>query len=195
LRQLVAAERGLASPDREQHIAGHAELLFDGGERGAVLDGELLSLLGEPRDVGLLDVVGRRLDELGLPARRRAFPARQIEVGQRQIGLEPAGGRIEGAARDPHARGLRPQIVQPFAERRIDRRAPRRRGRYRKKPDGQQDRCTSLQSTHRAMTLSRFAPARTKQQKTPKVWKRPYRTATMNSRGKRSSTLPSKQRG
>ena len=77
-----------------------------------MLGGELLGLLGEPRNVRLLEVVGRRLHELRLSARRRSLPARKIEIGQRQIGLEPARRRIEGPARDAHALRLRPQHLR-----------------------------------------------------------------------------------
>src|SRR5260370_37617819 len=80
LRQLVAAERGLAAPNRKQDVSGHTELLLDRGERARVLGGELFRLLGEMRDRGLPDVIGRRLHEFRLPTRRRAFPAGKIKI-------------------------------------------------------------------------------------------------------------------
>ena len=63
-----------------------------------MLGREFFRLLGKARDGRLFDVVGRRLHELGLPTRRHALPTRKIEVGQRQIGLEPVRCRIEGPA-------------------------------------------------------------------------------------------------
>ena len=98
LRQLVAAESGLAAPDRQQDIARNAVLLLDRRKRAAVLGREFLRLLGEPGDTGLADVIGGRLHELGLSARRRAGPSGQIKVGQRQIGLDPADRHIESPA-------------------------------------------------------------------------------------------------
>ena len=119
LGQLVGAERGLAAPDRQQHVAGHAELLLDRRQRAFVLDGELLGLRGQPRDVRVLDVVGRRLHELGLAGRRPAGAARNIEVRQRQIGLHAADRRIESLARNAHGLRLRPQRFEPALKRRF----------------------------------------------------------------------------
>jgi len=46
-----------------------------------VLRGELFGFTGESGDIRLLDVIGRRLHEFGLAARRRAFATGQVEVG------------------------------------------------------------------------------------------------------------------
>jgi hypothetical protein len=89
-------------------------LLLDRGERARVLGGELFRLLGKMRDARFPDVIGRRLHELGLPARRRAFPAGKIKIGQREVGLERARRRIECRARNAKRLRLRPQLLQPF---------------------------------------------------------------------------------
>jgi cold shock CspA family protein/ribosome-associated translation inhibitor RaiA len=146
LRQLVAAERGLAPPDREEDIARHAELLLDRGKRPGMLGGELFALRGEVGDVRLLDVVGRRLHEFSLPARRRAFPARKIEIRQRQIRLDPARRRIEGPARDAQRLRLRPQVLEPFLKARISRSCRGERGC--RKPKTHDDSCIRTNSTH-----------------------------------------------
>ena len=126
VRQLVAAKRGLAAPDRQDHVRRHAEFLLDGGEHGTVLGGEFLAALGKPRDGPFADVVGRGLDEFGLPARRLALAARQVEIGQLQIGLDPLHRGIEGLARDAHGLRLRPQALDPSRKGRIGRGASRR---------------------------------------------------------------------
>ena len=76
---------------------------------------ELLALRGEPRDRAFAHVVRRRLHELGL-LRRRVGAARHGEIGQRQIGLEPARRRIEGRARDAELLRLGPERLQEFAK-------------------------------------------------------------------------------
>ncbi len=119
LGQLVAPEVGFAAPDREQNVAGHPELPLDGGERDLMLLGEPPALLGEPRDARLLDVVGRRLHEFGLARRGSALLSGQVEVGQREVGLQRARRQIEGRARDTHFTRLRPQRRQPLREGRI----------------------------------------------------------------------------
>ncbi len=152
LRQPVAAECRLATPDREQDISRHAELLLDCGERAAVLGGELFALLGKVRDVRLLDVVGRRLHEFSLPARRRALPARKIEIGQRQIGLEPARRRVEGRARDTERLRLRPDLLQPPVKCRVG--CLRRHDSRCRKPGTHKYRCIIANSTHCLLALS-----------------------------------------
>ena len=114
LGQLVAAERSLAAPDREQHIGRHPEFLLDRGKGASVLGGQPLRPPGEPRNIGLLDVVGRGLDEFGLSARRHTFPAGQIEIGKSEIRLDSARCSVEGPARDPHALRLRPSPSSHF---------------------------------------------------------------------------------
>jgi hypothetical protein len=114
LGQLVGAEVRLAAPDRQQHIARHPGLLLDRGQRASVLGRELLRLPRHARDIRFLDVVGRRLHELGLAARRCTLAARQVEIGQRQIGFDPARRRVERVARNAERLGLRPQIGKPF---------------------------------------------------------------------------------
>jgi hypothetical protein len=90
-----------------------------------VLGGEFLGVFGEPPDRAFPDVVGGRLHELGLSALGARAP-RQIEIGQREIGLEAADGFIEGAARDTHGLRLRPKLLQPFLEPDVGRRCRRR---------------------------------------------------------------------
>jgi hypothetical protein len=153
LRQPVAAERGLAAPDREQHVARHAELVLDRRERTGVLGGELLGLRRQVRDAGLADVGGRRLHELRLPARRRAFAPGQLEIGQRQIRLKPARRRLERAARNPERLRLRPELLQPFLKAGIGR---HRRGNARcRKPADHDDARIVSKSTHDLLALSR----------------------------------------
>jgi hypothetical protein len=97
--------------------------LLDFGKCRAVFGRELLAALRKPRNRGFTDVVGRCLDELGLLGLTPPLAARQFEVGQRQIGLEPLDGGAEGLARDAHGLRLRPQALQPAAEGRVRRRA------------------------------------------------------------------------
>ena len=113
LRQLVGSEGRLASPDREQHISRHPELLLNGSQRAAVLGCKLLRLFRQMSDVALLDVIGGGLHEFRLPAGRGALPAGKIEVGKREIGLDALRRRLEGPARDPERLGIRPQTLQP----------------------------------------------------------------------------------
>ena len=121
LRQLVVAEVRLASPDREEHVAGNAELLLDGRERSVVLRRKLLTSLCEARNARFPDIVGRRLHELGLSTRRRALPSRQIEVRQRKIWLHSLRRRIEGPPRYAERLRLRPETLQPPLKQRIGR--------------------------------------------------------------------------
>ena len=73
-------------------------------KRRAMLLAQLASLRGERVERGLFQVLRRRLHEFRL--RRLAVrPARDDEIGQRQIRLEPARRRIEGRARTPSAGG------------------------------------------------------------------------------------------
>ena len=116
---LGVAEVGLAAPDREQHRPRHAELLFDRGERRGVLGAKLRAFRGEAGHVRLLEIIGRRLDELGLPALRRLGAPGDREIGQRQIGLEPLGCGIEGRPADPHRLRIRPRAGKPLLERGI----------------------------------------------------------------------------
>ena len=118
VRQLVAAVSGLAAPDRQQHRGLHAELPLDRIERRAVRVEEFLALGGEPRDRALAHIIGRRLHELRL-LRRLVGPPRQREIGQRQIGFEPARRRIECRTRDAELLRLRPQRLQELLERRV----------------------------------------------------------------------------
>src|SRR5262249_49659311 len=156
LRQLVAAGRGLAAPNRKQDVSRHAELLLNRRERARVLGGELFRLLGKIGDRGLLDVVGRRLHELGLPARRRAFPAGKIKIGQREGGLERARGRVECRARNGERLRLRPELLQPLLKARIG--CPRtwERG----KPRTCEDRRIPAKSTHDCFLLRAKVRAR-----------------------------------
>ncbi len=151
LRQPVAAERGLTAPDREQDISRHAVLLLDRAQRAAVLGGELFALLGEIRDVRLLDVVGGRLHEFGLPARRR-LPAGKIEIGQRQIGLEPARRRVECRPRDAKRLCLRPDLLEPALKRGVG--GLRRRENGCRKPGTHKYRRIIANSTHCPLALS-----------------------------------------
>src|SRR5262249_25059664 len=144
-------ERRLATPDREQDISRHAELLLDRGEGAAVLSGELFALRGEVCDVCFLDVVGWRLHELGLPARRR-LPAGKIEIGQRQIGLEPARRGVECRARDAERLCLRPDLLQPPVKCGVG--CLRRRDGGCHKPETHKYRCIVANSTHCLLALS-----------------------------------------
>ncbi len=72
-RQLVAAVVGLARPDRQHDVAGHADLALDAGERVAVLRGELLAARGEPhRTPPRADIATA---SARIPAAAAAFPA------------------------------------------------------------------------------------------------------------------------
>ena len=95
-----AAVIGFAAEDREQDGGRHAVLPLDGVERAAILRQELAALRREPLDRRLFQIIGRRLDEFRLAGRRLLRPARQDEIGQRQIGLEPARRGVESRARN-----------------------------------------------------------------------------------------------
>jgi hypothetical protein len=127
-------------------------LLLDGGERARVLGGEFFRLPGKARDICFFDVIGGRLHELRLPARRRALAPRNSEIRQRQIGLEPARCRIEGLARHAERLRLRPQVLEPFLKRRISR--PCRGGCGQCEPDTHEDSCAVANSSH--VTLLSF---------------------------------------
>ena len=71
VREFISAERGFAPPDRQHDLRRHAELLLDAGKRRAVLIEQLTALRGQVRERQLAQVLGRRLHELGLAARRR----------------------------------------------------------------------------------------------------------------------------
>src|SRR5262249_22250522 len=142
----------LAPPDRKQDISRHAVLLLDGGEGAGELGGEFFRLPGKARDICFFDVIAGRLHELRLPARWRTLAPRNSEIGQRQIGLEPARCRIEGLARHAERLRLRPQVLEPFLKRRISR--PCRGGRGQCKPETHEDRCAVANSSH--VTLLSF---------------------------------------
>ena len=80
-------------------------------KRRAVLVEELRPSRGEPLDRRLFEVVGRRLHEFRLPGPRLGA-AGNDEIGQRQIGLEPARRHVERRARDAERLRLRPQRLQ-----------------------------------------------------------------------------------
>ena len=114
-----AAVIGFAAEDGEHNGWRHAELLFDRRERVAILIEQLAASPGEIVERRLFQIVRRRQHEFRLPARRPFRPARQNEIGQRQIGLEPARRQIEGRARHAERLRLRPQRLQPGLERRV----------------------------------------------------------------------------
>ena len=74
---------GLAPEDGEQDRRVDAELLLDRTQRRAVLVEQLATVGGEAGDGPLLEVVCRRLHELGLPPLRPFRPAGQDQVGER----------------------------------------------------------------------------------------------------------------
>jgi hypothetical protein len=113
------AEVGLAAPDREQHWTRHTELLLDRIEGRGVLGAQLRALGGEAGHIRLFEIIGRGLDELGLPALRRLWPAWDREIGQLEIGLEALGRGVEGRPADPHRLRIRPRAGEPLLERGI----------------------------------------------------------------------------
>ena len=115
---LLAAVIGLARPDRQHHGAGHAELALDARQRVLVLRGECFALRGQAREGRLAQILPRRLHEFGL-LRRRLLAAGDVEIGQRQIRLEPARRGIEDGARDAERLRVRPGRLQPLLERRV----------------------------------------------------------------------------
>ena len=117
--QLVMAEIGLAAPDREHHRAGHAELLLDPFERRGVLRAQLRALGGEARNVGLLEIVGRRLDELGLAALRRLGRPGMARSGSERSGSRPRVAASNVARLTPSACASGHVRGQPLLERGI----------------------------------------------------------------------------
>jgi len=95
----LAAVIGLARPDRQHDIAGHAELALDARERRLVLRGKLGALRGEAREIAFAQILSWRLHELGL-LRLLFRAAGNGEIGQREVGLKAADGGVEGGARD-----------------------------------------------------------------------------------------------
>src|SRR5438876_898742 len=153
------------------------------GECARVLGGELFRLCGKVSDRGLLDVVGRRLHELGLPARRRAFPAGKIKIGQREIGLERARRRVERRPRNTERFRLGPELLQPLLKTWIGCPRARERG----DPHTYEDCRIATKSTHDRFPLrakARLDPlprsaatiqagqALIKMPKAPKIWSR-----------------------
>ncbi len=117
VRLAFGAVISLARPDRQHHIAGHAEGFLDARERGAVLRGEFAPLRGEPGEGRLAQISRRRLHEFRLARRRLFRPAGQREIGQRIIRREPARGGVESGARDAELMRSRPQRLQPLLKR------------------------------------------------------------------------------
>ena len=100
VRKLEPPKAVSRPPDREHDMWRHAELALDAEKRGAMLVEQLAALRREACEHRLAQVIRRRLHKLGLTTRRRFRPAGNDEVGQRQVGLQPAGRGIEGRTRD-----------------------------------------------------------------------------------------------
>ena len=170
-----AAVVGLAAEDRQHHGRRDAELPLDRGQRRPVLIVELAALRGEAVEGRLFQIIRRRLDEFRLPRLLSFRPPGNDQLRQRQIGLEPARRHIERRARHAERLRLRPQRLQPRLERRIGGEGVRHCHQHQ-----QEENCggkkTWMAGTSPAMTTKNL-----------------HRTATMNSRGNRSSTLPSKR--
>jgi hypothetical protein len=80
------------------------------------LHGEFSALRRETVESSLAQILRRRLDEFRL-LRRRNQAARNIEIGQRRIGLQALDGGIEGGAGDAQFARLRPGAGEEFLER------------------------------------------------------------------------------
>src|SRR5262249_16037304 len=157
-------------------------LLLDRAERARMLRGEPFRLFGKMRDCGLLDVIGRCLHELGLPARRRAFPPGKIKIRQREVGLKRARCRVQ--SRPPHAYRWRPRpdYLQTFRKPWLG--APHTGNRGEPRPH--ENRPQAQKSTHASPYLSKSRPdplprsaatiqagqALIKTPKAPKIWSR-----------------------
>ena len=110
----VRPERRLPAPDGQHELALHAELALDLGEPGGVLRLQGPALLCQLGEVGGAQILGGRLGELGLPL--HVALAGQHEVGQRQVRLDAAQGRVERGARHAHRLRLGPQRLEEAAE-------------------------------------------------------------------------------
>src|SRR6185437_6440107 len=126
VRQFVTAVVGLTRPDRQYDVAGHAEFAADARQCVVVLRGELLAARGETLEGRLAQVLRRRLYELRL-LRRLLRPARNGEIGQRQIGMQAGDRFVEGRARDAELLSRRPLFGQPAVESGIGARRDARR--------------------------------------------------------------------
>ena len=79
------------------------------GEKRAPLDGKLL-------EIGLRQIVGGRLRELGLPAVVDLRAARKIEIGNRVVGLDAGERRVERFAADALRRRIGPKALDEGVE-------------------------------------------------------------------------------
>src|SRR5262249_25013403 len=82
----------------------------------------------------------------------------EMEMGQRQMGLERGGRRVEGRARDAERLRLRPDLLQPSVKCGIG--CLRRRDSRRRKPGTHKHRCIVANSTHCPLALSIAAKTR-----------------------------------
>ena len=98
--QRVAAEIGLAAPDRQHNGCGDAEARFDRVQCVPVFLRQPLPLGRKPRDGRFLDVVGGHLHELGLRQRAGSGTSGQDQIGQLVVGLKASRLGIERRARD-----------------------------------------------------------------------------------------------
>ena len=77
---------------------------------------ELAPLHGERSEILGIEVLERRLGELGLPGAVVALAAGDDEVGQGKIRRQPAEGGVEGCARHALRFRFRPQAFEEVAE-------------------------------------------------------------------------------
>ena len=144
VRRLVCAESRLAAPDAQHHMARDTELALDFRERCLVLREQLAALCGEALELRGIEILDRRLGELGLILAERPRLTGQDEIGQRQVGNDTTKGRIEGSAGYTGGASLRPKRLDPGAEFFI-RRGARARAKETGKPQGEQQRNSGTQ--------------------------------------------------
>ena len=104
VRLALGAEIGFAAPDRQHHIAGHAEGLSRCAKACRDIGQRVSALRGQATEARLAQILPRRLHEFRL-LRLLFRPARQRKIRQRIIGLEAFDARVEHGAR--HAEVLR----------------------------------------------------------------------------------------
>ncbi len=113
---LLGAVGGLAAPDGDEDVAVDAGRFLDGDDLGLVLLQERAPLRAEVGEILWVQVLHRRLGELGLPGAVVALAPLDDEIGQRKVGGEALESRVEGGARDAERLRIGPQAVEERAE-------------------------------------------------------------------------------
>ena len=109
VRQRVAAVVGLAAPDRQHDVAGTPKRFSIAVSAARCFCISFCPSAASRAMLASLHIIRRHLHEFGLRRRAGRGPARQDQIGQFVVGLEPARFGVERRARDAGGLRLRPQ--------------------------------------------------------------------------------------